>query len=200
MRKRHFSTYIFVGLTIFIATGCGIFSLHPLYHYSDLRMHDDLIGTWENKGEEEVFVVIDTIGDQKYEFILVDAGDTVMFEMGLLKLDDQYYVDLYPHEDCSFMGDDDCESLELMFKNYIPVHTFMKFDFNAQELVLTEFDNERLIELFQKDRIRLEHEMIGQDEDYVVITASTSNLQKFISRYSNDEEAFLDPETYTKVN
>lgn len=200
MRKQCFFKYFFISMIIFVFTGCGIFSLHPLYHTSDLLVYDELVGTWKNEGDDDVFVVIDTIGDQKYEFMLVDDGDTALFEMGLLKLNDRHFIDLYPPEDCSFIGDSDCESWELMFKNYIPVHTFMKCDFNSQRFVLTEFDNERLLNLFQQDRIRLEHEMIGEDEDYVVITASTNNLQKFITRYSNDDEAFNDPETYSKVN
>ena len=200
MRKQEFFKYVFICMIIFIFTGCGIFSLHPLYHPSDLLIYDELVGTWKDEGDDEVYLVIDTVGDRKYEFMLVDGADTVLFEMGLLKLNDQHFIDLYPHEDCSFIGDSDCESWELMFRNYIPVHTFMKTDLNTSKFILTEFDNERLIDLFQKDRIRLEHEMIGEDEDYVVITASTGNLQKFITRYSNDDQAFSDPDTYVKVN
>ena len=88
---------------------------------------------------------------------------------------------------------------EIMFKNYVPVHTFMKFDFIDDQITLTEFDNERLIELFGQNRIRLAHEMAGEDDDYVVITASTDDLQKFITRYANDQEAFEETEKYHRL-
>ena len=75
----------------------------------------------------------------------------------------------------------------------------MKFDFIDDEIVLTEFDNDRLIKLFQQNRIRLPHEIPGEDEDYVVITASTDELQKFITRYANDKDAFNEPEKYYRL-
>jgi hypothetical protein len=74
----------------------------------------------------------------------------------------------------------------------------MKLDLEQDAIVLTEFDNERLIDLFASNRIRLAHEMINEDE-YVVITASTDNLQKFVARYANDEDAFEDPVIYEKL-
>ena len=198
MKNHKISIQILFLSTFILLSGCGIFSLQPLYHNKDLLVQTDLIGTWQNKGDKEV-VIIDTLGDNKYEFIMVDGQDTIGFEMGLLKLNNQYFIDLFPSDDCSFFGGDDCEMWEIMFKNYVPVHTFMKFDFIDDQITLTEFDNERLIELFGQNRIRLAHEMAGEDDDYVVITASTDDLQKFITRYANDQEAFEETEKYHRL-
>ena len=84
-------------------------------------------------------------------------------------------------------------------RNYIPAHTFMKFDIIGNEIALTEFDNERLINLFEQNRIRLAHEIAGEDDGYVVITASTDDLQKFITRYANDKDAFEETEKYHRL-
>jgi hypothetical protein len=45
----------------------------------------------------------------------------------------------------------------------------------------------------------LAHEQPGEDEDYVVITASTADLQKFIARYANDKDAFNETEKYRRL-
>ena len=202
MKKQTIFSILLVATMAIFFTGCGIFSLHPLYHQEDLIMNTSLIGTWQNTEDEGTFVMIDTLKDCRYKFVLIDKGDTVSFVMGLLRLKDQYFIDLYPPEECSFFGGENCDMLENMFRNYIPAHTFLKFDFQGDNIVLTEFDNERLIKLFQQNRIRLSHEMIGYEDDsddYVVITASTDDLQKFISRYANDREAFNAPETYHRL-
>ena len=122
--------------------------------------------------------------------------------MGLIKLNNQYFVDLFPDDECSFFDGVDCKGLDNLFRNYIPAHTFMKFDIVDDKIALTEFDNERLIKLFHENKIRLAHEIPGDtddDDSYVVITASTDDLQKFITRYSNDKEAFNETEKYHRL-
>lgn len=198
MKKHRIFIQSTILAIILLLSGCGIFSIHPLYQKEDLIVMNELIGTWQNEEDEE-FVIIDTLEDRKYEFIMVDGQDSIGFEMGLLKLNDYYFIDLFPSDDCSFFAGKDCEMWEIMFKNYVPVHTFIKFDLIDNQIVLTEFDNERLIELFSQNRIRLAHEMAGEDDDYVVITASTSDLQKFITRYSNDKDAFKETEKYHRL-
>jgi hypothetical protein len=198
MKNRGIYYSVVILVTVVFLSGCGIFSLHPLYKNSDLRVKNELIGSWMSSDEDELTVIIDTVGNSKYEFILIDGEDTVAFEMGLMKLKNQYFIDLYPLEDCGFPAGGNCDMVELLVRNYIPIHTFMKLDYTNGDLILTEFDNERLIDLFANNRIRLPHEMINEDE-YVVITASTDDLQKFISRYANDLEAFNDPEKYHRL-
>lgn len=191
--------YSVLFLTIaLLFSGCGIFSLHPLFHQEDLLVKDELVGTWKNLGDDGMFVKIESSGNSKYEFTLIEGEDTASFEMGLLMLNNQYFIDLYPLEDCSFPAGGNCDMIELMVRNYIPIHTFMKLDLADGALTLTEFDNERLIDLFAQNRIRLPHEMINDDE-YVVITASTQDLQKFITRYANDDEAFNDSSEYYRL-
>ena len=198
MKNRRIYLLTFIVSTILLLSGCGIFSLHPLYKNSDLIVKNELIGTWISNDEDELTVIIDSAGHRKYEFIMIDGEDTVAFEMGLLELKNQYFIDLYPLEDCSFPGGSNCDMIELLVRNYIPIHTFMKLDYSSGDLILTEFDNERLIDLFANNRIRLPHEMINEDE-YVVITASTDDLQKFISRYANDDDAFNEPAKYHRL-
>ena len=199
MKNQQISICIIILGLIFLFSGCGVFSLHPLFHKDDLIVKSEIIGTWQNEEDDKMFVKIDSIGDTKYEFSIIDDTDTVDLIMGLLKLKNEYFIDLFPNDDCSSITSDDCESWEMMFRNYVPVHTFMKFDYQDGRIYLTEFDNERLIELFDQKRIRLAHEMAGEDNDYVVITASTNDLQKFITRYADDKDAFNETEKYRRL-
>ena len=201
MKTHRISIQIFILSIVLLLSGCGIFSLHPLFHKNDLLVNTDIIGTWQSDTETNTFVFIDTLKDHMYSFTLINDKDTVAFVMGLMKLNDQYFIDLFPDGDCSFF-DGDCEGLDNMWRNYIPVHTFMKFDIIDDKIALTEFDNDRLIKLFHENKIRLAHEIPGDKDDddaYVVITASTDDLQKFITRYSNDKDAFDETEKYHRL-
>lgn len=200
MKKHKISIQLFVLSSILFMSGCGIFSLHPLYHNEDLVIKPEIAGTWQSKSDKDFKIIIETQDNNKYEFVMIDKEDTLGFEMGLIELNDQYFIDLYPLEDGNIFSGGEAELLENLFKNYIPAHTFMKFDFLNNEIALTEFDNERLIELFQQNKIRLAHEQPGEeDADYVVITAKTDDIQKFISRYANEENAFNETENYYRL-
>ena len=201
MKKHRISIPIFILCTALFVSGCGIFSLHPLYQENDLLINVDIIGTWQSDSENTL-IYIDTLKDQLYNFMVVDGEDTLNFKMGLIKLNNQYFIDLFPNDDCSFFSGGDCNVWENLSRNYIPAHTFMKFDIAGGKIALTEFDNKRLIRLFHEDKIRLAHEIPGDKDDqdaYVVITASTENLQKFIIRYANDSEAFDETEKYHRL-
>ncbi len=199
--KTHRIYIALLCLSLFVLlNGCGIFSIHPLFHEKDLIVNTKLIGTWKDASDENSLIKIDTTADSKYLFTRIDAGDTTDFEMGLLQLQGQYFIDLFPMEKCGVFQGEDCDMMELLFKNYIPVHTFMKIEIGNGDFNLIGFDNERLIKLFHENRIRLAHETDKEDKDaYVVITASTDDLQKFISRYATEKEAFSETMKYTKV-
>ena len=137
-------------------------------------------------GKEEA----DTISENLVEL----KEQTVSFEAGILKIGDHYFIDLYPYYKY-YEGDDHDEEYYL-FRNFIPTHSFLKFELENGELVLYMFSYDRLKELFEQNRIRIRHQ---QFDDYIVITASTDELQKFIRKYADDEKAFEDPEKYVKI-
>lgn len=171
-------------------SGCGIFSIYPLYHDDDLIVNNDLIGLWENK-EDGDFFQFDTLENKKYRVLWYDEEDTVFFEAGVVQLDDHLFFDFFPYD-----GKDESDMWDNMIRNFIPAHSFAKVDLHDGSFTIAEFDSERLIELFKSNRIRLAHAI--PDDDYVVITASTDDLQKFISRYADDNDAFNESDTYLK--
>lgn len=215
-------TRYLILLAIILITGqsCTIFSLNPLYHEEDLIEMPEVLGLWEDTDEEEIFVSFERLDDNKYIFRYMEGNkqtvvdlysgkeepevnteylndlkaETVSFEAGFLKVGDHYFVDLYPYY--KYYQDDEHDEEYYLFRSFIPTHAFLKFAWENEELVLYMFSYDRLQELFEQNRIRIRHQ---QFDDYIVITASTDELQKFIRKYADDEKAFEDPEKYVKI-
>jgi hypothetical protein len=214
-------TRYLIILAIILITGqsCTIFSLNPLYHEEDLLEMPEVLGLWEDAddGKGKEFVSFERLDKNKFIFrymegdkqtvidfysgkisadsvnenIKVLKEQTISFEAGILEVGDHYFIDLYPYYE---EGENDEEYY--LWRNFIPTHAFLKFEWENDELVLYMFSYDRLQELFEQNRIRIRHQ---QFEDYIVITASTDELQKFIRKYADDEKAFEDPEKFVKI-
>jgi hypothetical protein len=71
----------------------------------------------------------------------------------------------------------------------IPVHSFAKLEMKGNRAVIRWYDPEWLKKLITQNRIRIHHENNG---DYILLTAQPAELQKFVVKYVNSEEAFKD--------
>lgn len=191
-------TTILTTILVILSQACTVFSIHPLYTTEDLLVETAILGTWKAGNETLVF---DNLQNSKYRMTLM-SDDTVVFSAGLINLRDQLFIDLFPYSDCDFPDTNDCLAYENLSRNFVPVHSFLKFGFENNQIILTPFDQDRLQTLFEQNRIRLSHEKVvieEEDEDpLIVLTASTPELQKFIGRYGDDEEAFDEPTIYSR--
>ena len=187
-----------IGLMI-VLQSCTIFSLHPLYEEEDLLEEPQLLGLWQDTDKGDEYVSFEMLEDKKYLFRYMEEQqqegeqidlDTVSFETGLLKVGDHYFLDLYPY----YEGEKD--EAHYLFRNFIPTHSFLKIEWEDQQLVLYIFELDHMKKLFEQNRIRIKHEMF---EDYIVITASTDELKRFISKYADDKEAFDEPSEFKKI-
>jgi hypothetical protein len=190
----------------FLLKGCKLFSLHPLYTPSDLVFIPEITGTWRME-DDETMVMIRAEKDSAYRFTQIDGWDSVHYQLNLTRLGRHIYMDLYPFENCgtfsgTFMTDSqeqgDCSKSENILRNFLPVHSFSRVEMRQDRLVITEFDVDRLKSLFEKNRIRLGHEKL-EEEDLILLTASTDDLRKFIVKYADDPKAFVDPVQFVKV-
>lgn len=189
-------------LMMAVLEGCKLFSLHPLYTPADIVMVPEIQGKWSGDDDGD-YIHIVREENKAYRFTQIDGADTVHYLMHLTSLAGHLFMDLYPYEYCSTMPgsavQNDCSKSENILKNFIPVHSFSKVEINSGKLVITEFDVDRLKSLFRKNRIRLGHEKLDE-EDLIVLTASTSDLRKFIGKYAGDPKAFLAPVELSKVH
>jgi len=75
------------------------------------------------------------------------------------------------------------------------MNTFAKVIIEDDQIGLSMFNGDFLEKLLKQNRIRIKHEKV---EDSYVLTASSKELQKFVLKYAEDEDAFPEPEMLVK--
>ncbi|HYQ57788.1 MAG TPA: hypothetical protein VEP89_10640 [Draconibacterium sp.] len=193
-----------VAIITLLLSGCVVCSFYPLYTETDLFENDILLGEWfEDDNQDTVFSGSDDswnfthpfLGDKKdgirdkkrYVLTLISNVNEVVkeskFEVHVIKLADEYFLDFYLED----YGDD--EYLRLTDLHMVPVHTFAKLNVSEDKLEIRWFNPEWLEDLIKENKIRIHHENNG---DFILLTAKPKELQKFVSKYVDSEEAFED--------
>lgn len=129
------------------------------------------------------------LSEKGYLMETTTADDTLQFHARLVKLDEDYFLDLYP-----LKGGDD----EYLQRNFFPVHTFMKINIKKDQFELVQFDMDKLTKLFKSNQIRLRHEKM--ESGVIMITAQPEEIQKFLKAYAKDQSVFEDEEVYHKIS
>jgi len=181
-----------------LVTSCGIPSLHPLYTKKDLILDHHLEGVWiseENSSEESVWKITkvknnqknedskDDDSDKRYRLEHSQKGETVIFDLFLIKLGDATYLDFFPNEF------PDCYDSFFVIYHFLPVHTFAKVSFQKNQITINQFNEKFIKDLIEKNKIRISHEKV---DDSILLTAPTEELQKFVMKYTDDENAYVD--------
>ena len=162
-------------------------SLHPLYSDDTLAFREEILGAWKNGKESWVF----TKGDGKYyELLFSDEDEEAKFKVHLVRLGEFYFFDFYNIENrCS--NDDG-----LAIAPLLATHSFARVVFDKKDMKIYFFDIEWLEKLFEQRKIRIKHERM--EEDIIVLTAPTAELQEFVRKYAEEEKAFVEPEHLTR--
>jgi len=189
MKARNFSIILIIALFF---SGCVVYSFYPLYTEKDLFPNDILTGNWiDDEGAEWNFEhayfgkkVLENIDSTSYVLYLKDKDERESeFNIHIIKLGGHYFLDFYLEE----FSDDD--NLDLEDFHIILVHTFAKLTVTENQLQINWFDQDWLEDLIEENKIRIHHENNG---DYILLTAKPKELQKFVEKYVNSEEAFKD--------
>ena len=192
-----------VGIIALFLSGCVVYSFYPLYTEKDLFANDMLIGEWFESDDQEVkFYDGDTEWSFKHPYIgkkengIIDSTSYVLnlktveqgekieseFRVHVIKLGEYYFLDFYLED---FGGDE----VTLATFHIVPVHTFAKLTVEDDRLIINWFDQDWLDELIRENKIRIHHE---QNDDFILLTAKPKELQKFVTKYVNSEDAFKD--------
>ena len=185
-------------LAIFLLQGCLVKSLHPFFTERDIIFKKELLGNWTDKDSAawEIRQHMRTIGflkpqvpDKSYDITLTDNKGSSHFVANLFRLQDQLYLDFYPTEIS-------CQN-DLAEFHLVATHSLAKIEFSGGKIIINWYNEEWLLGLFNKNKIRIAHERVPYDADQqdpesmqVILTARTEELQKFIIKYGNDPEAF----------
>lgn len=189
MKARNFSILLIITA---LFSGCVVYSFYPLYTKKDLFPNDILIGGWiDDEGTEWNFEhayygkkVPENIDKTSYVLLLKDKDERESeFSVHIVKLGGNYFLDFYLEE---FLDDSE---LKLADFHIIPVHTFAKLLVEEDQLFINWFDQDWLESLIKENKIRIHHE---ETDDIILLTAKPKELQKFVTKYVDSEEAFKD--------
>jgi len=176
-------------------SGCIVYSFYPLYTEDDLFPNDILTGEWvDEEGQQWFFEhayfgkkVPENIDSTSYILRLKPEEQPEFYEntmrVHVVKLGGHFFLDFYMED---YNGDDDWNLTDF---HLIPVHTFAKLEFTDNMLHINWFDQDWLEDLIEENKIRIHHENNG---DVILLTAKPRELQKFVTKYVESEEAFED--------
>jgi hypothetical protein len=181
-------------LVIFCLSGCVVFSFYPIYSEKDLFPNNYLLGkyissdsvgwsfTHQSKKVKEVDVTDSTgywlkVDEDK------DSSFVSTYQVHLIRIDGILLAD--------FLLDDYTKKkdVRLFDLHIIPVHTFAKVILKGDSLTFKWFDGDWLKKLIRDSKVRINHEDNGE---FILLTAKSYELQKFVRKYLNSEDAFKD--------
>ncbi len=172
-----------IGLALALMVQSCIPSLHPLYTEDTTVFESSLLGAWTDGADSYVF---EKLKGKTYLFTYLKGPEQQQYEVHLVKLGADHYLDFYAHQKGGFLGSDNLDLAPL-----IRTHSFAKVKWNEDTLEISHFSElEWLEELFDQRKIRIKHERVN---DEIILTAGPRELQKFFLKYTNDPNIFTDP-------
>ena len=166
--------------------GC-VPSLHSLFTEKDAFFDPQLVGAWVAENSKENWQFTKKTDSNSYEVIYTDNdGNKGSFVGTLGKINDMTFLDLFP--DNTLM---EVRSNGFYQAHLVPAHTFMKIEQIQPVLKMRAMGPDNTREMLKNDPNLLKYELI--DDNRVVITASTQQLQQFMKKHANDKGLFGDP-------
>jgi len=167
----------------FLAAGC-VPSLHPLYTDEDVVFEAGLVGAWVQENADGMWVFAQKPGENAYTLVQTEDEATGKFEVHLVRLGEHLFMDLYPE-------DPEPEIKNGFYKMHLmPVHTFWKVTIEDDVVTLTGLDPQWLPKAIEEKKVEITSTQV---QDAIVLTAGTKELQEFILKQADNEDAFIDP-------
>lgn len=205
-------------LAVLIFPGCFLRTLHPLVTEKDALIVEGLEGRWESRSQRWTFIHDQSLIPEYIPSAEVDAedetddlfelekkngyiilyenledgkADTAMFIGTVGKFSGSYFLNLSLFtESWQELQEGETNDNNILGYHSFPAHTISKLSLENDNLKIEFFEDSWIERLIKNNRVRIKHEKVGDD---ILITASTRELQKFITKYGNDEDALDDP-------
>ena len=187
---------VFIALVLVLFQGC-VPSIHPLYTKDKLVTNEKVVGIWKTDAVESDFKSewhFTENSDGSYHLIYYDTqGTPGIFDAHLIRLGEHYFFNFLPITGYNQVDPQKFNEFEAL--HFHPMNTFAKVIIEDDQIGLSMFNGDFLEKLLKQNRIRIKHEKV---EDSYVLTASSKELQKFVLKYAEDEDAFPEPEMLVK--
>ena len=181
--------------TAVLLSGCFPATIHPFYTTDDLGYEPALIGRWSEPDDTDTSLQFAKAENGKgYDLTVTDGDDDQSrISAHLLKLDGTLYLDMMP------LVSEDMPDFPKIY--LLPVHWLYKVESVEPEFKMTNLDTDWLESLIKEAPETLKHEWVSYKvennslEERLIITASTKELQAFIIKHANNEDAWDDDST-----
>jgi len=194
---------IILVLTVIATLSSCIFTFHPLYS-DDILVDipglegafmdtDNFMGIGSDESSEWTFTKTDK---GTYNLQINEPQKSGTMEVHAVRLGGEYFLDFR-------VVDGETDNVpEFIQWHLLPMHSFAKVYVYDDRLELMFIDIEWAEENLEKHRIRIDHETRrhNNDTEYILLTASTRDLQKFVAKYARFDEAFEDPDVMPRVS
>jgi hypothetical protein len=188
--------------------GCGLATFYPIFTPEGLVYDSRLLGNWANENDTPLsFQPASTVDDQsipeklrpyKNKFFLQQTHDTKRLAF-LTIIGNHFYLDVYPLEE------NGSENVAEWFysSHLVKRHLIYRVDFlNAGALKIRSIEQDYLEKLLKSKEVRMPFTVVREsssDEQKILVTSPTEDLQRFIAKYGDDEKAYNNEHSlYTK--
>jgi hypothetical protein len=179
-------TLLLAGMVLWLA-GCSPPSLQPLFTEQDLVFEPRLLGTWADK-EAKVTWALKRSGEKSYDALCTEDGEPHWFKLHLVQLGAYLFLDLEPKDELALKN-------SFFAAHWVPAHTFFRVRLDGDRLQVAALEEDYLKPLIVSKKTR-----IGQMlKDAVVLTGSTKELQDWLLKHAEIQEAFTGREEYHRV-
>jgi hypothetical protein len=196
-------------VAVVMLAGC-LSALHPLFTESDLAFDPKLVGSWRVGADEEIYKFergtpqsfaslpegLQKLSGKAYLLtISARSGEEgKKYYAFLARIGKHLYLDYFPAE-----TDDQKGYADFYKQGFLPMHTFYRVrpGSNSDTMKIGQFGENYLRNLIDKKKIRIRHE-VRIDGSYV-ITAPTEELQQYVIKYSDVDEAYEDNKTFARI-
>lgn len=177
MRRIH--AWISAGLLAAALSGC-VPSVYPLYREQDVEFDPALVGAWRPEPGAEPWV-FSKADETSYRLQIMDQSGEGLFTAHLVRLGkDLLFLDLVPVKRAVD------EHMNRFYQNlFTPVHTFYRVRQIAPELQMAAIDLEWLKKYLGEHPRALAHRTHEEDPGWIVLTAPTDELQKFVRKHAD---------------
>jgi hypothetical protein len=164
-----------------LVVGC-VPSIHGIATKENTVWDESLLGSWgepDKAGDPNAEVWRFEKVDKEYTYKLTHTQHekTGEFQVSLVQLGGELYLDLFPDENKDMENVNDLYQMHL-----VAAHLIMKVDETGEKLRLRFMDPDEVKKLVEKDPSLVKHEM---RDDQVILTAGTDELQVFLLQYAD---------------
>lgn len=167
-----------MGLVLLLAA-CGPESRNSLFTEKNLVFDPALVGTWAGEGE---IYTCERLRDKTYKIIHTALRDRTQsrYQAQLGQLGEFLFLDVVPEEPEVKEGPQQA-------------HMFFRLWMQGDDLGVVGLDDDWVKKMIASGKIKLSYERVGKEQNDIVLTASTADLQAFVMKYAEDEQAFPEP-------